>query len=76
MRDYRAELGVQNSGGMFQPVRVHDFKAIDARDARTAADIWVSGIVSLGAASQLRLMMDEAVLCTRPLRRRVWMMPA
>jgi hypothetical protein len=72
VREYRVELCVQNPGGGFQPVRVHDFKALDGRDARTAADVWVSGIVSVGAASHVLLAMGDMILFRRPLGRRVW----
>jgi hypothetical protein len=72
VRDYRVELCVKNSSGEFAPVRAHDFKALDTRDARTTADVWVSDIVSAGAASHLRIVMDEKVLFVRPIDRRVW----
>lgn len=71
MRDYRVELCVKDSSGGFVPVHAYDFRAVDTREARTAADVWVSR-VALGAASHVRLVMDETVLCRRPLDRRVW----
>jgi hypothetical protein len=73
VRDYRLEIYDKNSDGSFRTVHVHEFSSLDARDARTAADIWLADrISSLEPVSHVRLFTGSTAVSARPLNRRVW----
>jgi hypothetical protein len=72
VRDYRAEVCLQNSDGSFQILRTCNFRSLDAREARVAADIWLANQTGVETGSHLRLFMGSAAVASRPLNRRVW----
>lgn len=72
MRDYRLEISSQSSDGSVQILRTHNFRSVDIREARVAADIWVANLTAVEAGSHVRLFMGSAAVASRPLNRRVW----
>jgi hypothetical protein len=73
VRDYRLEVCCKETDGSFRTLLVHQFRSLDARDARTAADIWLAGVkASLEAASHVRLFAGTSAVSSRPIDRRVW----
>ena len=73
MRDYRLEVCCKETDGSFRTLFVHQFRSLDARDARTAADIWLADVKPrLEAASHVMLFVGPSAVCSRPIDRRVW----
>jgi hypothetical protein len=72
VRDYRLEVCLQNSDGSFRILLTHNFRSLDAREARVAADIWVANQTIVEGGAHLRLSMGSAAVASRPLNRRVW----
>jgi hypothetical protein len=72
VRDYRLEICSQSSDGSVQILRTHNFRSVDTREARVAADIWVANLTAVEAGSHVRLFMGSAAVASRPLNRRVW----
>lgn len=72
MRDYRLEVCLQNSDGSFHILRTHNFRSLDTREARVAADIWVANLTAVDTGSHLRLLMGSTAVASRPLNRWVW----
>jgi hypothetical protein len=73
VRDYRLEVCCRETDGSFSILYVHQLRSLDARDARTAADIWLAGMKpSLERASHVLLFVDASAICSRPIDRRVW----
>jgi hypothetical protein len=73
VRDYRLEVCCQETDGSFRTLFFHQFRSLDARDARTAADIWLADVKpTLAAASHVLLFVGTSAVCRRPIDRRVW----
>ena len=73
MRDYRLEVCFKETDGSFCTLSVHQFRSLDTREARTAADIWLAGMKSsLETASHVLLFVGSSAVCRRPIDRRVW----
>jgi len=72
VRDYRLEVCLQNSDESFQILRTHNFRSLDTREARVAADIWVANLTDVETGAHLRLLMGSTAVASRPLNRRVW----
>jgi hypothetical protein len=73
VRDYRLEVCYKETDGSFRTLCVHEFRSIDAREARTKADIWVAGMKpSLETASHVMLFAGASAVSSRPIDRRVW----
>ncbi len=72
MRDYRLEVCLLDPDGIFVAFRTRNFRSLDVREARVAADIWVANLTDVEPAAHLRLFMGEAAVASRPLNRRVW----
>jgi hypothetical protein len=73
VRDYRLEVSCRNSDGSSRTLCVHQLRSLDAREARTAADIWLAGMMpSLETATHVQLFAGTSAVCSRPINRRVW----
>ncbi|MEO6841712.1 MAG: hypothetical protein ABI192_13195 [Bradyrhizobium sp.] len=53
-------------------MRTHNFRSLDTREARVAADIWVANLTAVDTGSHLRLLMGSTAVASRPLNRWVW----
>jgi hypothetical protein len=73
VRDYRLEVGSKAADGNFRSVCVRRFLALDAREARARADIWLAGMTpSLDASLQVKLFLGASAVCSRPSDGRIW----